>query len=100
MGPRKSSTGPPAKRAYTNPSSSAPPSSVPTGSRSSVAPPAGMIVVHKDRFREFAEKNVIKRHSVINWDVLAEFDLKPVMQRLLGNGPWLKLFTIKEKAYR
>ena len=31
---------------------------------------------------------------------MGEYGLKQAVQRLVGNRPWLKLFSIKEKVYR
>ena len=99
------------KRTGDEPSRKRPRSTPPQGSLSSkgasssraastLTPPTGMTTEQKQRFNEMVSKKVIKSHSVVDWEILGEYGLKHAVRRLIRDGPWCKLFSIKEKAYK
>ena len=101
MAPKTSISKHSKKRTRIEQSTASPPSQSTVSSRSStLQPPLGMTTAEKERFREGARKKIIKSHFVINWDVLGAYGLKIAMERLIGDGPWYKLFSIEEEAHK
>ena len=102
MAPKRTSDEPSKKRPRSNPPQGTSFSKGASSSRatSALTPPTDMSTEQKQRFNEMVSKKVIKSHSVVDWEILREYGLKHAVRRLIGEGPWCKLFSIKEKAYK